>query len=122
MEKSDVAFTHPENRASIGVDMQQSALPAGRDVGGMGLSYEKPNSTTIESFEKIQISGVDGVRWIFLVNESDRQYIEGFIGVARKCTGREYDYFISYHYTTGDAHLEETVKEMLDSIELSCSS
>ena len=27
-----------------------------------------------------------------------------------------------YHYTTGDPQLEETVKEMLDSIELSCSS
>ena len=126
IDHSHVRFTHPENRASIDVRITQSTLPEGvEQPGGFGMSYEKPNSTIIESYEKIQISGVPGTRWTFLVNESDRQYIEGFIGVARKCPDRKYDgitYFISYHYTTGDAHLEETVKEMLDSIELSCSS
>jgi hypothetical protein len=126
IEKSQVRCTHPENRASIDVRITQSTLPEGMEQpGGFGMSYEKPNSTIIESYEKIQISGVPGTRWTFLVNESDRQYIEGFIGVARKCPDRKYDgitYFISYHYTTGDPQLEETVKEMLDSIELSCSS
>jgi hypothetical protein len=95
------------------------------EPGGIGISYERPNSATIESFEKIQISGVHGTRGVFLVNELDRQYIEGVIGIAVQCPGREYGQatcFIRYEYITGDARLEEEVKEMLDSIELTCPS
>ena len=91
IDKSQVTFTHPENRASIAVEIQQFTLPEGEEPGGFGISYEKPDSTIIDSYKKMQISGVEGTRSTFLVNESDRQYIEGVIGIARKCPDRTYD-------------------------------
>lgn len=123
IEKSHVVFTHPVNQAFIDVYIDQKTLPEGQGPGGIGISYETPNATARESFKEIQISGVEGLIWEFLVNGSNRQYIEGFIGIARECPGLHYNeiiYFIHYQYNLGDDHLERTVKAMLDSIELTC--
>lgn len=123
IEKSHVVFTHPDNQAFIDVNIDQSTLPEGLGPGGIGISYGTPNATARESWKEIQISGVEGLKWEFLVNGSDRQYIEGFIGIARECPGLQYNeiiHFIHYQYTLGDDHMERTVRAMLDSIELIC--
>jgi hypothetical protein len=120
-----VVFTSPDNQASINIEIMPSHHPEGEEEGGVGLSYEVPNSTTIESFENIQIAGVDGLRWTFLVNGSSREYIDGFISFTQNCPGLQYNrisYFINYDYTRSDVQLEETIKAMLDSIQLTCPS
>ncbi len=124
-ENYRIGLTSLDHQASMRISIHPGHHPEGMEEGGYGISYETPNSTPIVSWEKIQISGADGLKWTFLVNNSDRQYIDGIIMFVQKCPELQNNrvlYHISYDYTTNNVQLEKTVNTMLNSINLTCPS
>lgn len=120
-----VGLSSPDHQASMWITIHPGHHPEGMEEEGYGISYEVPNSTPIVSWEKIQISGANGLKWTFLVNNSDRKYIDGIIMFVQKCPELQNNrilYHIRYDYTTNDIQLENTVNAMLNSIELNCPS
>lgn len=122
---SRVMFSGPGNQTSFGMIIHHHYFPEGKDEGGIGLGYDVPNSTTIEFQKEIQISGANGFRWTFLVNDNDREYIDNVIVIIQKCPELEnnrIDYFINYKYTSNNTQQKYAVEEMLNSIKFTCPS
>lgn len=120
-----VVFHSPDNQASIGVIIDHWANPEGADEGEYGITAEVSNSTPIEVKEKIQISNVEGLKWVFLVSESNREYIYGINMFVQNCPELDDNrilYYIDYDYSTNDTKLEKSMEHILDSIELQCLS
>jgi len=107
------------------VDIKRTYHPEGKEIGGVGLSNERPNSTFIASDKNIQVANFIGYQWIFLVKDPGREFYDVFLSITQICPGLQnnrIDYFFKYEYTAGDPELEETVKSILDSIEFTCPS
>lgn len=122
---SRIVFTSPDNQAMFMVDIKRKHHPEGKEIGGVGLSNERPNSTLIASNKNIQVGNFIGYQWIFLVKDPDREFYDVFLSITQICPGLQnnmIDYFFKYEYTADDPRLEETVKSILDSIEFSCPS
>lgn len=122
---SRIVFSNPDNQAVFMVDIKHSYHPEGKELGGVGLSYERPNATSIASYKRIQVAGFNGTQWIHLVKEPDREFYDNFIAITHICPGiqnNRRDYFFSYGYTADDPQLEETVYAILNSIEFPCPS
>lgn len=120
---SIVEFESPDNQASMRISIKQTYHPEGEEEGGIGISYDVPNSTPIESSENIQISNAHGLKWTFLVDDGDREYIDGIIIVKQKCPELQNNrifYHIRFVYPNDDQQLESTMRSMVDSIDLSC--
>lgn len=119
-----LTFTSPDKQASLQVNfLGTSHQKEGKMEAGVGLSYEVPNSTTIESFEKTQLAGIDGVKWTFIVENPDRTYYDKKICVIQKCPlsyQNRRTFCFDYDYDVGDEKMEKTLQTMLDSINLTC--
>jgi hypothetical protein len=121
----EVVFSSPDGQASVGIMIDSWYHPEGAEEGDFGISNELPNSTPIESREKIRISGVDGFKWTFLVNDGNREYIHGTNMFVQKCPELQNNrilYYIDYDYSKGNIQMEKTVNAMLDSIGMTCPS
>ena len=121
-----VILGSPENRASIMVDTKPyHHVPEGTPPGGFGISYEVPNSTSIDSFKKIRFAGDEAIIWTFIVENPDRVYYDKMIGVTHVCPSvynNTTTYFLHFEFDAGDAQLENAVQVILDSISVTCPS
>ena len=119
-----LTFSSPDKRASFQVNfLGTHHQREGEMEAGVGLSYEVPNSTTIESFEKTQLAGIDGLKWTFIVENPDRTYYDKKICVIQKCPSSYQNrrtFCFDYDYDVGDEKMEKTLQAMLDSINLTC--
>lgn len=122
---SRILFSSPDNQATFRVDIKLSHHPEGQALGGVGLSYECPNSTGILFSNNTQIGGLTGTQWMFLVKNPDREFYDNLILITQICPelkNTRIDYAFSYTYTAGNSQLEETVYAILNSIEFPCPS
>jgi hypothetical protein len=124
--RTEVRFTAPGNRTSFSMLIDPWHLVQGKTEGGVGIGYDVPYPiTTIEFQKEIQISGEDAIRWTFLVNAPDRDYIDVIIHISQKCPGKQNNrvyYWIGYDYTANDTETKDMFDTMLGSIELTCPS
>lgn len=122
---SRIVFSSPDNQAAFIVDIKLEHHPEGKELGGVGLSYERPNATSIASYKRIQVAGLNGTQWIILVKDPDREFYDNFIAITQICPGlqnNKIDYFFRYEYPAENTKMEETVYAILDSIEFPCPS
>ena len=121
-----VIFSSPDNQASFRVDiLSPKHIPEGEEEGGIGLGYDVPNSTIIDFMEPVQLAGIDGVKWTFLVKNPEREYYDKFICITQKCPllqNNRITYCFNYDYGIDDEQMEKTLQAMLDSINLTCPS
>ena len=122
---SRILFSSPDNQAAFTVDIKLSHHPEGEELGGVGLSYECPNSTGIMFSNNTQIGGLTGTQWMFLIKNPDREFYDNLIVITQICPelkNTRIDYAFWYNYTAGDPPLEETIYAILNSIEFPCPS
>lgn len=120
---SRIVFTSPDNQAAFMVDIKLSQHLEGEELGGVGLSYECPNSTGIMFSNNTQIGGLTGTQWMFLIKNPDREFFDNLILITQICPelkNTRIDYAFSYTYTAGDPQLEERIYAILNSIEFPC--